>query len=253
MYTQYSSLLNNLSLATIFILGFTIFSCSNSTKEINEQNQDSLETATNEKEEIIEVKIQYPERLEQIGDTLQKINLPLRLDSNFVSKPRRYRAIDNVTISELSINFTSKNEHDNWLISEVLKINSLKQSKKYKNYVSKLDIGQMKDASAYILNQITFKDTAVILWAINYSSYEACPFYAGSEFYASLIHQGKVLKSFKVAKYEGAGDAPVHCETFETAVLTPDHKFKLNRNSKCFEEEELIDQAQSKEVIDLKK
>ena len=151
----------------------------------------------------------------------------------------------------MASNFIESKNYTEGYIYEVLRLNHLKQMEQYVDYVEHLDLAQLKDANANIIGKIERNDSSFILWSIDYSSYEACPFYSGTEIYCSMIHEGIVKKCLKLGEYHSGGDAPVYGETF--ATFTIDKAFNANRriHSAYYEDDVLQEKKSSKDIIKL--
>jgi hypothetical protein len=109
------------------------------------------------------------------------------------------------------------------LTDSFLKIDSLKKSGKYEEYVSKLDIGMFKDIKA-----IQYKDfdlgsgKTLKIWGYGYDSYEACPYTNGKVLFVNTFEKGKSLTCIPFAYYQNWADAPFF-ESFKTiSDLTKD-------------------------------
>jgi hypothetical protein len=99
-------------------------------------------------------------------------------------------------------------------IEGFLEIDSLKKNKKYKEYLKHLDLGDLQDANAFLIQEWDFsKDTIATLWQIKYSSYEACPYYQGTDIYLSMVTNDALLYTVQVGSKYHAGDPPMGFES----------------------------------------
>ncbi|MFT7249758.1 MAG: hypothetical protein ACI9QN_002761 [Arcticibacterium sp.] len=99
-------------------------------------------------------------------------------------------------------------------IEGFLEIDSLKKNKKYKKYLKHLDLGDLQDANAFLIQEWDFsKDTTASLWQIKYSSYEACPYYQGTDIYLSMMTNDSLLYTVQVGSKYHAGDPPMGFES----------------------------------------
>ena len=109
------------------------------------------------------------------------------------------------------------------LTDSFLKIDSLKKSGKYEEYVSKLDIGMFKDIKA-----IQYKDfdlgngKSLKIWGYGYDSYEACPYTNGKVLFVSTFEKGKSLTCIPFAYYQNWADAPMYENFKSNSILHKD-------------------------------
>ncbi|MGR3809359.1 hypothetical protein [Jiulongibacter sp. NS-SX5] len=95
--------------------------------------------------------------------------------------------------------------HEN-MVEEYLEIDSIKAYGQYENYLNQLDIGMLRDALA--IKIATLDDAKSLLWAVWYSSYEACPYFHGVDVYLSSIDKDRPTKTIKVGSNFSAIDPP---------------------------------------------
>jgi hypothetical protein len=100
---------------------------------------------------------------------------------------------------------------ENWHITEFVKMDSLKTAGKYEEYLAHLDIGQTKDAKAYIYDTLSYASGKAYIWGITFNSFEACPSFAGKIIYiTSVPNEGKYQYSVRLLENSSAMDAPVY-------------------------------------------
>lgn len=191
----------------------------------------------------------YPEQLRDLIKKQNKEKLPFQADSTYVKEFTIENEIDDASIKLLVSNFSESENYDDGYIYEVLRLNNLKSMSQYEDYVNLLDIGQLKDASAHWIGVIEKGDSALVLWAVKYSSYEACPFYSGNEIFASLIHEGIVKKCAKIGEYTSGGDAPYWFENY--GLFTIDETFTVIRKMfyASYDDDTLQEKSNSSDVI----
>ncbi len=90
-------------------------------------------------------------------------------------------------------------------IRHYLFIDSLKNHQAYNSYLTNLDLGMLKEATAFALDTLENK---TIIWGIKHSSYEACPYTTGVEIFATSFKDNRPTKSVMIAKYSTTSDAP---------------------------------------------
>jgi hypothetical protein len=67
------------------------------------------------------------------------------------------------------------------ILNDFCRIDSLRSLQKYQDYLDSIDIGMTREATAYKLGTIQLSPRSnLMLWGLNFSSYEACPLFAGN-------------------------------------------------------------------------
>lgn len=127
-------------------------------------------------------------------------------------------------------------------------IDSAKAKGAYAKWCEGLDIGMMKFATAHPLNQIKLDDKTVLLtWALETSSYEACPYFSGTAIYATLIYEGKPSHNFILGEQYGAGDPPSGMTRVRTSELTADGKLHIMETEESSDMDEEVTTTQENE------
>jgi hypothetical protein len=99
-------------------------------------------------------------------------------------------------------------------IDDVLFFDSLKTNDAYEEYLEILELGMMKDANAFAAQKIALDDsTELLLWYVDFGTYEACPYFAGKNLYASVFRNNAVRSATLVGENSGGGDAPYWSST----------------------------------------
>lgn len=143
---------------------------------------------------------------------------PLLLDTTYLAE---MELNDSALLSADEIRFLSYNFVENDLsysgkssIDDALFFDSLKAAGGYEGYVEVLDLGMMKDANAYAAQKVTLDDTtSLLLWYVDFGTYEACPYFSGKTLYASIFRNNEVRASTLIGENSGGGDAPYWSET----------------------------------------
>jgi len=104
-------------------------------------------------------------------------------------------------------------------INAVLMIDSLKRKNKYNEYLAKLDVGQTKEATAYVYDTIGFGKGNVVVWGINYGTFEACPFMNGKSIFLTSFVDGKPVTTQRIMAISNAADAPLYQEVTSSCQL----------------------------------
>jgi hypothetical protein len=199
---------------------FALFACSTKAEQ-------SIPKA--EKKEII-----YPEFLTKSVSKLDELTLPFTIDSLYFLDTTRSKKLRVIPIEE--VEFLSKNLHkeeasdaNRYYINDYLKIKNAKLDHQYEAFKKKLDIGMIQDAECYYLGKIDYPDSlAIILWELDYNSYEACPYFSGKHVMASLIYDGTVVETIEIAGYETNVDPPMDAKNLYTCSIN--QKGLINRH-----------------------
>jgi len=229
---------------TIFLITFVLSllqSCG--TKVSNTYNYYGNETTK---------ELTYPEQLKEKIKDLKKLDLPFKTDSVFFKEFTPGMEMDDASLKLLISNFSGGEDFGDNYVFEVLRLNHLKRMSQYEDYVNLLDLGQLKDANAYWIGRIEKGDTALILWNVQYSSYEACPFYAGNEIFVSLIHEGIVKKCVKIGEYSSGGDAPYWFESFILFAIDDSFLIERKKYYASYDDDTLEESIISSDSIRLK-
>ncbi len=98
------------------------------------------------------------------------------------------------------------------------KMDSLKKAGKYEDYLSKLDIGMIKDIRVFRLKTDTVSaDKVLKFWGIGYNSYEACPYSNAKVILVTINEKGKNTACHPVAYFYDWADAPFY-ENYEATA-----------------------------------
>lgn len=118
-------------------------------------------------------------------------------------------------------------------VDDFLFFDSLKAINEYESYREVADIGMMVMADAYVVQKLKLDDsTTLLLWAVYFATYEACPYSSGTILYASVYKNNEVTSCTIIGEDSGGADAPVWGETlvlssFENGKYTA---VKFDRN-----------------------
>jgi hypothetical protein len=98
----------------------------------------------------------------------------------------------------------------NYEINAVLMLDSLKRKNKLNEYLAKLDVGQTKEATAFVYDTIGFGKAKVVVWGINYGTYEACPFMNGKSVFLTSFVSEKPVATQRIMAISSSADAPLY-------------------------------------------
>lgn len=196
-----------------FLLVLTCWSCANNTEE---NTSESEAVAVSDTGVIEKDTLNLVEEIPVIPldplliSNFKELELPYALDSGSIENLNTEKRISAQQVDLLTQNITGALAWEmEYELNTFYKIDSLKQINKYEDYVSSLDIGQMKNSEAFALGFLDLgNNKQLFLWGLQYTTYEACPFMHGTTVYGSLFENG-VQKSVRVfAEAMAGGDPP---------------------------------------------
>lgn len=208
----------------LVILPLIISSCGSSQKETDIPVNDSTQTDDDA----------ISETDSTLTSILQKFNtvneLPLTIDSVFMTKINKADSLENFEVRVLANSWLkhAMSEEHSYDIEQFYHIDSLKQENKYMDYVKGLDIGMIKYSNVYAISQIKINDsTSILLWALEYGSYEACPYSSGTTVYFTVLVNKDFKQCFVLGEDMVAGDPPISMERKITGKIGKDGKINL--------------------------
>lgn len=156
---------------------------------------------------VEEISFPVPEELD--GD-FKLISLPYSLDSSDLEALEIENRLTHEQVElltrNLDSNFAWEMEYE---LNTYFKIDSLKRAGAYEDYLASLDIGQMKNSEAYPLGYVELApNKKLFLWGLEYGTYEACPFMAGTTIYGSIFENGVQTSTRVYAESMAGGDPP---------------------------------------------
>lgn len=108
-------------------------------------------------------------------------------------------------------------------IESYFQFHHLKDSIGEDAYMEDIDLGMTQNCDAYVNKKVNLTEkTSLLIWSLDYSTYEACPFYAGTYVLATLCVDGKVSHTVFVGESSGGGDAPVWSSIEMSSTITND-------------------------------
>ena len=182
-------------------------------------------------EEVVDTASVEPivEPVVEIGDQLQAIigksdttySLPAAVDTNFVHNIDFFERSDESAMSYLNGQYlteqlleSSPTFNGEYYIKIFCELDSLKSVGAYEEYVRNLNIGMMQVADAFVEGIIQLDDQKqILLWSINDSTYEACPFASGAAVYGTLLDNYEVKNTMLLAEVSSGGDPPAWGDT----------------------------------------
>jgi len=118
-----------------------------------------------------------------------------------------------------------------YILKDFLHIDSCLQKMTEEEFNNTLDIGMMKTVKLYAEN---FYDLAngnkAYTWFMKYSTYEACPYGAGTVLiYTVLGKSGELISSLVVGETSGGGDAPYFSSTELYSVIGTNNSISIKQ------------------------
>jgi hypothetical protein len=170
---------------------------------------------------------------------LTEMEFPLNIDTAFIESHDNQSNTSNLSggeVKNMSMNLINKRGdlEVNYVIRDFLMIDSLKSNNAYDEYLSNLDIGMTKNANANSLGHINLNNGgSIVIWSVQFTTIEACPFYAGTQVYATFsIDYPDYLNTILVGEISGGGDAPYWTDVTITSVISNSSvEVKMNQNS----------------------
>ena len=175
--------------------------------------QSSIKSSEKETPIVVE-KIVFDEVTRNSLADFPVFSFPIEIDSDFFQDTSRQVVLKKISIDlvkHLSKKLTNNEETQQQVhyLNDFYNIETAKIKNTYREFVSKLDIGMTKDASCKAIGQAQFSDTTgILLWQLEYSSYEACPSYSGKHAFATYFENGKLIETILIALDESGADAP---------------------------------------------
>lgn len=128
-------------------------------------------------------------------------------------------------------------------LQKFYEIDAAKRKKQYKNWLQENGSeGNIIQAQVYANRKIDFYGkTDLMVWSLHHQTVEACPFAKGQVIFATIIHDGNVGKTFVLASYLSAGDAPISSEATVQTLLFGDASMTLAYNKVVYEDNTLIE------------
>lgn len=213
-----------------------MFSCGNEAKQVEQKTPKKAE-------------IRYPEvfqdqlahfpllRQEYVIDSL----LLERLQAEDTTGWHRLTT-EEVKFLTVKMNRDDFTEPTKYYLNDFYKIEKHKKNGTYQAYKDSLDLGVVEDVNCFAYGRIEFGDSlSLLLWRINYKSFDACPAYSGTNIMASLIVKGKVKRTMQFAAYESAMDAPMISRTYQLARIKRGGLMERKQYVSVEEEDEIIE------------
>ena len=197
-----------------------------------------------EKEDAVE----YPELLAQKLDDFPALDFPYSIDSVFfeADTAMNFEAgnLDIATVKVLSAKLAGDDQssREQYYLNDFYRIAQAKQDGTYDSLMNDLDIGMTENASCHTIGRLEFGDTmALVIWEINYKSFDACPYFTGHHVLGTLVKAGKVLSCIQLASREFGADAPMSFEAWQLADISAGGELRMKAYSQTDEAEQMVE------------
>jgi len=170
----------------------------------------------------------------------EELELPLLLDSLFLKDLPNAKPIKGDVVNKLLSGLLNHdlNTTVQYTIRSFNHIDSLKSVGAYEEYVENLDIGMTKMSDAFALFKTELDPhTILLLWSLESSSYEACPYFDDKMVFVTLIYENEIGETLLIAEESRSGDPPMSAYALYTSTIDHTNKLKIKGYS-LFEEED---------------
>lgn len=180
------------------------------------------------------------------------VNAPFIQDSLYLAE--KVGMTDTTALTADEIKYLSYNFIENDMsysgkssIDEALFFDSLKANNEYEGYLEVIDIGMMADVKAYLAQKVVLDETTtLLLWFIDFATYEACPYSSGKVLYASVFRNNEIKSCTLIGEDSAGGDPPYWGENLTLVSISADKitAVKRDRNGGDTDEEgnEMVDE-----------
>ncbi|MFN5417627.1 MAG: hypothetical protein ACK5B9_11265 [Flavobacteriia bacterium] len=188
-------------------------------------------------------KVEYPSEINTFLELFSDLDSDFKIDAKFIEDSTRNISKNKLTLEQVKLlsQKLSKDEMteiNDYYLKDYFTIEKAKENKTYDKYVEKLDLGMMKDANCFALGKIELGDSvSLLIWKMEFTSYEACPVYYGTNFLATVISGKTVIQTLQIACQENAADAPMASEITQDFSISKKGIVKIKSETNVFEED----------------
>ena len=208
------------------ILGFMVVSCGSGEEETKTNSDDSSSVAIVPVDTVVNPEIMYTDiDLDRLfAKAGSKDGNLFIIDSAYIANHAKADESSKLTGSEAKLLMSSiVEETAEWKVDEIadfIFFDSLRANEAVDEYLEAIDIGMTARSEGAIADLLEINDsTTLLLWVIDYNSYEACPYGWGIDLFGSLFVNDRFVNTALIAESSGGADAPVWGETLVTATI----------------------------------
>ena len=219
----------------------------------------SCSTSSSQEVSTESAKIEYPSEINKFVNLFSDLDTDLHIYAKFIEDSTRNTSKNKLNLKQvqlLSQNLSKDEmtEINDYYLKDYFKIEKAKQNKSYDKYLEKLDIGMMKDANCFVVGKIELGDSvSLLIWKMEFTSYEACPVYYGTNFLATVISNKTVVQTLQIACDETAADAPFASEISQEFSISKKGIAKIKSETNVFEEDVRTEHTKSDKIFVLTK
>lgn len=211
-----------------------------SSKPELQNNDDQTETS----EEVNSSSHQnFPAILKDLEASFSSYELPFSIAPDSLSNLSQIPELNLEQVKYISKYFNPLEKFEGYYIDKSLELYKLKAEGKYNTYTAELDLGQLRDATVHPYGRIDLDTAMLLLWRIEFTSFEACPYYAGAELYVSVVTGDTVNQCYLVGEEWAGGDPPAAGEIMTRMTINKNLKIDRAIYEYTYEEEELVDSS----------
>lgn len=198
-----------------------LFGCNSSEDKAKESGREGDSTGIENKR----VAFSFDEK------EFKQLELPLVIDTNFIleadtSERIPYQQIRQLGKELLGHELSSGIEYD---LNSFCEVDSIKQAGRYQEYIDKIEIGMTKVAISFKVGVIKFNDgSKLFVWGVHNSSFEACPFFAGTTIIGTYTGKSNKNVHFVLGEISGGGDPPSMGDDEVTSKVNSDGKIEIH-------------------------
>jgi hypothetical protein len=216
-------------LFTFFFLVCGILSCDISTVKIDasfdksKKQESGSDNAVNTSKDLDTLRAMPDDLIGRVNNTL---NAPYMLDH------KKIEALDQSDneLSQQEVSLLTEHLVENedfgfikYRIESYIEVHKMIDSIGEEEYLENIDLGMTRNCDAYVNEKVILSDKRTLLiWSLDYSTYEACPYYSGTYVLATMCVDGKVSHTVFVGESSGGGDAPVWSSIEMSSTITND-------------------------------
>ena len=105
-------------------------------------------------------------------------------------------------------------------LNDFYQIDSIKSMGNYATYRNSLDIGMTAQSQVQLVGKVALEENfEAFIWALDYHTFEACPYSYGTYVLATLVRKGAFVSCSLIGELSGGGDPPVFGTELTTARL----------------------------------
>lgn len=217
-FKQINYLMKKLFIPFFILCG--IISCDNSTIKIDAsldkptKQESGSDDAVNTSKDLDTLRAMPDDLIGRVNNTL---DVPYVLDHKKIENlDQSDNKLTQHEVTLLTEHLVLHNDfrYFKYRIESYFQFHHLKDSIGEDAYMEDIDLGMTQNCDAYVNKKVNLtENTSLLIWSLDYSTYEACPFYAGTYVLATMCVDGKISHTAFIGESSEGGDAPVWSST----------------------------------------